>query len=122
LFYADITRIPSGPAAQLAIPASLNAVSIRVPSHTLNRCPPSCRHQCGEAVSTIPPTPMEIVTQDEVLNAFVKCAIPIHAPNIAFGCVMVATFAFKPPANTVNMPSASDAATAIIVRLFSVGF
>jgi hypothetical protein len=38
----------------------------------------------------------------------------IHAPNDAFGSAAVVTLAFKPPANTVNMPSASNATTAII--------
>jgi len=121
MLYAAITKNPRGPAPQLANLASLNALSIRVPSTTLARCPPSCGNQSFETASNIHANPVGNVIQNMVVvlsNDPVAYAIAIHVPIIAFGCVTVAAFAFKPLASTVNMPRASNAATAIILLLY----
>jgi hypothetical protein len=118
LFYAAITKNPSGPAPQLANLASLNALSIRVPSTTLNRFPPSCGNQSFVAASNPHPIPAlakpQLNTVDPLIDPVVAYPKAIHAPNIAFGCDKTVTLALKPPASTASMPSASNAATAII--------
>jgi len=97
LFYPAIIANPTGPAKRSAYLATPNAVSTRVPSHTLNRCPPRYgpHHDC-EAASSPNPPPMlhkpQLNTVDPLIDSVVAYAKAIHAPNIAFGCATTVIF------------------------------
>ncbi len=97
LFYPAIIANPTGPAKRSAYSATPNTVSTRVPSHTLNRCPPRYdpHHDC-EAASGPNPPPMlhkpQLNTVDPLIDLVVAYAKAIHAPNIAFGCATTVIF------------------------------
>jgi hypothetical protein len=113
---------PTGSAQKPAYLASLNALSPRLPSHMLNRCPPSCLcHTSFEATSdprSALNTP-QVDTADPLIDCAATYAETKHAQNNAFGCATVVTLVLKPPANTVNVPNVHNAATAVFLPLLN---